>query len=173
MNPNYMNNRSLKQKRTTPSLNQIYHLSRPKQEIIKVQSKKEEIFRNEKITEIYKNEFEDYFPNILLISKEEFLKEISIRIELIIKELFTEEEIKENSFKDYITESNKIINEKYQNNYNILSKSYENYLKRPKNFSYLKHFRKHCIHTDDYAYHSCEYENSKLIEIKDEKKKMK
>ena len=171
MNPNYMNNRSLKQKRTTPSLNQIYHLSRPKQEIIKVQSKKEEIFRNEKITEIYKNEFEDYFPNILLISKEEFLKEISIRIELIIKELFTEEEIKENSFKDYITESNKIINEKYQNNYNILSKSYENYLKRPKHFSYLKHFRKHCIHTDDYAYHSCEYENSKLIEIKDEKKK--
>ena len=124
MNPNYMNNRSLKQKRTTPSLNQIYHLSRPKQEIIKVQSKKEEIFRNEKITEIYNNEFEDYFPNILLIPKEEFLKEISIRIELIIKELFTEEEIKENSFKDYITESNKIINEKYQNNYNILSKSY-------------------------------------------------
>ena len=166
-----MNNRSVRQKRTTPSFNQIYQLSKPKQEIIKIQSKNDEITRNEKITEIYNSEYEDFFENILLISKVDFLKEISNRIELIIKELFTEEEIKEKSFKDYITESNKIINEKYQNNYNILSKSYNNYLKRPKNFSYLKHFRKHCIHTDDYAYHSCEYENSKLIEIKDEKNK--
>ena len=171
MNPNSQNNRSLRPKRTTPTLNQIYHLSKPKQEIIKVQSKNDEIIRNEKITEIYNSEFEDYFQNILLLSKDDFLKEISYRIELIIKELFTEEEIKEKSFKDFITESNKIINEKYQNNYNILSKSYNNYLKRPKNFSYLKHFRKHCIHTDDFAYHSCEYENSKLIEIKDEKNK--
>ena len=41
MNPNYLNNRSVRQKRTTPSFNQIYQLSKPKQEIIKIQSKKE------------------------------------------------------------------------------------------------------------------------------------
>ena len=126
----------------------------------------------EKICEIYNDEFEDFFPNILLMSKEDFFTEITYRIEIIISEIFSKEEIEEKNIKELLKESNSIINEKYENNYNILSKAYYNYISKPTNYSYLKnYFTKHCINTEDYAYHNCEYQNSKLIEIPDEKNK--
>jgi len=167
----YQNNsRSLKQKRLkSPGGKQKISLQRPKQELTKNSSETKSI--KEKILEIYNIEFEEHLPNILLISKEEFLKEISLRIEIIIKELFSKQEINEKSFEENLKESNKMIIEKYEINYSILLKAYNNYLNKPTFFSYLKHFRKHCIHTDDYAYHSCEYNNSKLIEIYNEKNK--
>ena len=166
----YQNNsRSLKQKRlNSPVGKQKSFLQKSKYELTKNSETKS---TNEKILEIYNIEFEEQLPNILLISKEEFLNEISLRIEVIIKELFSKQEINEKSFEEYLKESNKMIIEKYEINYTILSKSYNNYLNRPKFFSYLKQFRKHCINTDDYAYHSCQYNNSKLIEIYNEKNK--
>ena len=73
----------------------------------------------EKICEIYNDEFEDFFPNILLMSKEDFFTEITYRIEIIISEIFSKEEIEEKNIKELLKESNSIINEKYENNYNI------------------------------------------------------
>ena len=47
-----------------------------------------------------------------------------------------------------------MIIEKYEINYSILLKAYNNYLNKPTFFSYLKHFRKHCYNSDDYTYYS-------------------
>ena len=168
----YQNNsRSLKQKGiNSPGSKQVYFPPKVRQENKRIYSR-EIKSKNEKILEIFNEEFEEIFPNILLISKEEFLTEIFQRTEIIINEYFRNKDINENSFQEYINQSKKTIKEKYEINYNILSKSYNNYISRPKNFSCLKQFRKHCIQTDDYAYHSCEYPYSKLIEIPNEKNK--
>ncbi len=126
---------------------------------------------HDKIIEIFNIEFEDELPYILLKSKEEFLSEINSTSEIILNELYSNKEIIEEKFQNILLEADKIINDKYIKNYNFLSKAWNEYEKNPKKFDFLKQYRKHCIHTDEYAYHSCETLNSKLIEIPDEKNK--
>ena len=125
----YQNNsRSLKQKRiNSPGSKQVYFPPKVRQENKRIYTR-EIKSKNEKILEIFNEEFEEIFPNILLISKEEFLTVIFQRTEIIINEYFRNKDINENSFQDYINQSKKTIKEKYEINYNILSKSYNNYV---------------------------------------------
>ena len=126
---------------------------------------------HDKIIEIFNTEFEDELPYILLKSKEDFLSEINSTSEIILNELYSNKEITEEKFQNSLLEAEKIINDKYIKNFNFLSKAWNEYEKNPKKFDFLKQYRKHCINTDEYAYHSCENSNSKLIEIPDEKNK--
>ena len=123
----YQNNsRSLKQKGiNSPGSKQVYFPPKVKQENKRIYTR-EIKSKNEK--NIFNEEFEEIFPNILLISKEEFLTEIFQRTEIIINEYFRNKDINENSFPEYINQSKKTIKEKYEINYNILSKSCNNYV---------------------------------------------
>jgi hypothetical protein len=123
----YQNNsRSLKQKGiNSPASKQVYFPPKVKQENKRIYTR-EIKSKNEK--NIFNEEFEEIFPNILLISKEEFLTEIFQRTEIIINEYFCNKDINENSFPEYINQSKKTIKEKYEINYNILSKSCNNYV---------------------------------------------
>ena len=123
----YQNNsRSLKQKGiNSPGSKQVYFPPKVRQENKRIYSR-EIKSKNEK--NIFNEEFEEIFPNILLISKEEFLTEIFQRTEIIINEYFCNKDINENSFPEYINQSKKTIKEKYEINYNILSKSCNNYV---------------------------------------------
>ena len=123
----YQNNsRSLKQKGiNSPASKQVYFPPKVKQENKRIYTR-EIKSKNEK--NIFNEEFEEIFQNILLISKEEFLTEIFQRTEIIINEYFCNKDINENSFPEYINQSKKTIKEKYEINYNILSKSSNNYV---------------------------------------------
>ena len=123
----YQNNsRSLKQKGiNSPGSKQVYFPPKVRQENKRIYTR-EIKSKNEK--NIFNEEFEEIFPNILLISKEEFLTVIFQRTEIIINEYFRNKDINENSFQEYINQSKKTIKEKYEINYNILSKSYNNYV---------------------------------------------
>ena len=122
-----------------------------------------------KIIEIYNTEFDDELPFILIKNKEDFLKEIRSTSEIILQEIYSNKEISDEDFQSILKGVEKDINEKYQKNLKILSNAWSDYQKNPKKFAFLKHYRKHCIYTDEYAFHSCEYSNSKLIEIPNEK----
>lgn len=63
---------------------------------------------------------------------------------------------------------------KYDSDYKLLLEEFNNFLKNPKNYNYLTHFRKHCIQTDFYALHYCSpSKNGKFIEIRNKASKNK
>ena len=136
---------------------------------IKQNSGKDNIDKNilKKAEEILGNEFNENFDNILIKRKEIFVNKIMKEVELILKELYLKElnEINEINIK-----LKELIEEKYNKNYNLLNNEWKKYQKQPKLYNYLNHFRKHCIHTDNIAFHSCKKEKSKFIEIKENNK---
>ena len=136
---------------------------------IKQNSGKDNIDKNilKKAEEILGNEFNENFDNILIKRKEIFVNKIMKEVELILKELYLKEL---NEINDINIKLKELIEEKYNKNYNLLNNEWKKYQKQPKLYNYLNHFRKHCIHTDNIAFHSCKKEKSKFIEIKENNK---
>ena len=121
----------------------------------------------QKVLKTYMKEFNENFQDILLIPKKQFLKNITIEGDLILKEVFQNLPIEHKILKEYQKYSLQKLDEEYEKNFELLNKEWENYIKNPKKYNYLKHFRKHCIKTNDEAYHFCDNEKAKLIEIYD------
>ena len=121
----------------------------------------------EKIIETVMKEFYENFQDILIKSKRRFLKSIIKEVDLILSEIYQNKPLENQQIKEYQQTGFEKLEEEYDKNYNILKKEWQNYMKYPNKYNYLSHFRKHCIHTNNEAYHPCETEKAKLIEIKD------
>ena len=117
----------------------------------------------EKINEVFLSIYEEKFNDILIGRKDLFLQEILKESKNIILKLFPKD--KEN-IDEYFEILKDDIEKKYYTDYNYLNSEWKKYKNNPKSYNILTRFRKHCIHTDDFAYHSCNNKNSKLIEIK-------
>ena len=119
----------------------------------------------------YVQDFEELFPNILIKSESEFMVNFGIRIKLQIKEEYSLEAFENELLISLMKVSEKKI---YENFYkpikNLLLKSIENHELIRKRFStknrnnnqnlppdtYItKNFKKHCLYSDDFAFHSC------------------
>ena len=115
------------------------------------------------ILEIFNSIYEDCFPQILKISKIHFFKKFNKEID----DIFTFGKYKNSYNIKLVLESKEIIIKKYDNDFKFLNEEFDNFLKNPKNYKYISHFRKHCIHTDHYAIHYCSSnKRGKFIEIK-------
>ena len=118
-----------------------------------------------KVKEIILQEFTENFSDILIKSKDIFFNKIKNEVEHILKSLYPS---LKNELKEIIEMSNQNIEEFYNKNYSLLKSEWKKYQKEPNKYNFLTHYRKHCINTDNFAYHSCN-KNSKLIEITNNK----
>ena len=121
-----------------------------------IKSKDIEQIKIEDIKEIYNFLYEDNFPKILIQSKDLFRNTIEFNIQDILNYHFDNIYINSSSIQDTINEYRKEIENKYLNDYSLLNETYLKYKNsEEKDRKYLMNFRKHCIKTEEYAYHHC------------------
>jgi len=122
------------------------------------------------ISEICNSIYEDFFPNILKITKMHFFERYNKEAD----EIFLSGKYKSPQNAKLILDSKENIIKRYDNDFKYLSDEYQNFLKNRKNYKYLTHFRKHCSDTDYYALHYCSTTKiGKFIEIKNKYSKNK
>ena len=124
-----------------------------------------------KIEEVFSLEFIENFSKILLIPKKDFFTHIYQLADNQLYEFFSNREIQSLKFREKIREIKKILEKKYTENYNFLTTALEEFKNYPQNFTYLQKFRKHCILTEKFAYHTCENSKPKFIELYGDKYK--
>ena len=118
----------------------------------------ENILNQNDIFNLYNEEYEDSFFNILLKSKTSFLNTINSSMKEIFSSL--SEEI--------INKIKTDINNRYNKDYELISKAYNNIKEGKDEYNYLSNFIKHCPSTDNNAYHVCiDNKINKYYEIKE------
>ena len=128
------------------------------------------IYSNQ-ISEIYDKIYQDLFPLILRLTKSSFIDKLNKKVDEIISYSNTQRELQISSNIKNISKIKDNIIKRYENDYNILSKEYQNYIKNNKQYNYLIHYRKHCAQTDIFALHHCSNRRQgKFIEIKTKNK---
>ena len=125
---------------------------------------------SEIIINIFNQEYEEIFPNILLLSKELFLSQMKNNTNSFLEKIYTEK-IKENKNILLLIEENlKKIEEKYENDFNIINNEYINIQKNEQEIKYFNNYRKHCFYDKEFANHNCQ-NKSKFIYITNNKNK--
>ena len=120
---------------------------------------------NSKLIALFEAEILEIFPNILIISKNEFMNLIESRIKASIMEQYPNDNIekifKNNKFNNIFNNNMQILQEKYILYMKELTESWENYKIRlsikkvKKEELFFTDFTKHCIKTGEYALHKC------------------
>ena len=127
---------------------------------------------SKKINHFFKSEFEEIFCEILLIQKEQFLNQIKNGVSLSLEDIYSDKCLTNEQLIKMIENGLQSVENDYINIFNILSKAWTRYEKISKRIGHseeiLKVFRKHCLNTDEYAYHNCDSKNNFFITIKEE-----
>ena len=125
-----------------------------------------------KISNIFNSIYEDFFPTIISNkSKDTFINEINEKSQDILLNNFTEKELQIPSMEIMLKKIKEEIRDKINKISLFLEKSIKNIEKQETNLYYLNNFRKHCIKTDNFAYHLCDNGKiGKFIILKTEKK---
>ena len=129
-----------------------------------------------KINHFYKNEFEEVFTDILILTEQQFLDQIIRGVTLVLEDTYSDACLSNNKICSYIEKGLKKVQNDYKTYYDILSKAWtqqEKKVSKRKNSEllYIK-YRKHCEGCDDYATHNCG-KDSKFLTIKDENDNIK
>ena len=130
-----------------------------------------------KLNHFFKSEFEEIFSEILILNKDQFIAQIKNGVELSLKDMYSDNCLSNEKLINMMDDSLQSITKDYTNIYNILTKHWNHHEKigkrRAQSEEIVKIFRKHCINTDEYAYHNCEFKNNYFIAIRDEDNKIK
>ena len=129
-----------------------------------------------KINHFYKNEFEEIFTDILILTEQQFLDQIIRGVTLVLEDTYSDACLSNNKICTYIDKGLKKIQNDYKTYYEILSKAWiqqEKKISKRKNSELLRiKYRKHCEGCEDYASHNCD-KDSKFLTIKDENNNIK
>ena len=131
-----------------------------------------EVSMEKKILKLFKNEFEETLPDILLIKEVQFIDQIKNGVLLVLENIYTDYCLTNDKIKNVLENGlNKIKND-YKNTYALLCESWEEYEKNTKKrigdnkFETLTNFRKHCFGSEDFASHNCHNKQNRFIIIK-------
>ena len=131
-----------------------------------------EVSMEKKILKLFKNEFEETLPDILLIKEVQFIDQIKNGVLLVLENIYTDYCLTNDKIKNVLENGlNKIKND-YKNTYALLCESWEEYEKNTKKrigdnkFETLTNFRKHCFGSEDFASHNCHHKQNRFIIIK-------
>ena len=120
---------------------------------------------SQKIMNFFINEYEELFPEILIMSKKQFLLNVKKGANLTLEDLYTNK-MKENSkFHSLFDDNLKKIEEKYDSDHNLLKNKLEECNKNKNDQNYLTKYRKHCFYDSEYASHNCSNKDTKFILI--------
>ena len=113
----------------------------------------------ENLKKIFKERYDENLEDILILEKDLFLNQIKEGIKLILEEYYSDCFFSDEIFEEYISKYMKEIENKYNNQYSLINKAYTNYERNLKRSNSTKNllagFRKHCLHTEEYASHNC------------------
>ena len=130
---------------------------------------KEDMKNLEEMSKKIKNlliiDYEAIFPEILLISKNQFLSNIKKGVYSNLEDLYTNNVKNDPKLKTLIDDNLKIIDEKYEINYNLLKIEWANFNENKNEKNHLRSYRKHCFNDSEYASHNCKDNDSKFIVI--------
>ena len=125
-----------------------------------------------KLNHFFKSEFEEIFSEILILNKQQFITQIKNGVSLSLEDIYSDKCLTNEKLLNMIEKGLQSIQNDYINIFNFLSKAWSNQEKllkrRGQSEEKLKIFRKHCIDTDDYAYHNCDFRNNFFITIKED-----
>ena len=136
-------------------------------------------FMLKKIRNLFKNEFEESLPDILLIKGVQFIDNIKNGVLLVLENTYTDQCLTNNKLKGLLENGLNEIKGVYKNCYTLLNNSWEEYeistKKRIGNnkFETLINFRKHCFGSEDFASHNCHHKQNRFIIIKDKNEEKK
>ena len=132
-----------------------------------------ESFMKKKIYNIFKNEFEEILPDILLIKGVQFIDHVKNGVLLVLENTYTDQCLTNDILKNILENSLSELKNEYKNCYTLLSESWDEYEKNARKrigdnkFETLINFRKHCFGSEDFASHNCQYKQNRFIIIKD------
>ena len=105
-----------------------------------------------KLKKIIKLLYSDSFNNILIYPRSQFIKNIEKKFDKIVSEKYPEYISIKKSFLDNLK---KEINLKFNNEYQLLKKEIDEYIKNPNKYEFLTNFVPHCSKTEKVALHYC------------------
>ena len=128
---------------------------------------KEDMKNLEEMTKKIKNlliiDYEAIFPEILLMSKNQFLSNIRKGVYSNLEDLYTNNIKNDTKLKSIIDDNLKIIEEKYEINYNLLKIEWANFNENNNSQNFLCNYRKHCFNDSEYASHNCKDDSKYII----------
>ena len=134
----------------------------------KISKYKEDIKNKEEmsqiIIDILTQEYEEKFPEILILSKDDFFQKIKTAILSTLEEKYTNIIKEDEKFQILLDEKMKNFEKQYDINYDLLKNKWDNYNKDKNDYNYLNQYRKHCFDDNDYACHNCD-KDAKFILI--------
>ena len=120
---------------------------------------------SKKIKNFISNEYEEIFPEILVMPRKQFLTNIKKGAFSNLEDLYTDIIKQDSKFQYLFNDNFKNIEEKYELNYNLLKKEWANYNKNKNEANFLSKYRKHCFYDSEYASHNCLNKETKFILI--------
>ena len=131
-----------------------------------------EALMKKKIYNLFKNEFEEALPDILLIKGVQFIDHIKNGVLLVLENTYTDQCLTNEKIKNILENGLDEVKKEYKNNYTLLSESWEEFERNTKKrigdnkFETLINFRKHCFGSEDFASHNCKNKQNRFIIIK-------
>jgi hypothetical protein len=138
-----------------------------------------DIFMKKKIHNLFKNEFEESLPDILLIKGVQFIDNIKNGVLLVLENTYTDQCLTNNKLKSLLENGLNEIKDLYKSSYTLLYNSWEEFEISNKKrigdnkFETLINFRKHCFGSEDFALHNCHHKQNRFIIIKDKNEEKK
>ena len=105
---------------------------------------------SKKIKNFISNEYEEIFPEILVMPRKQFLTNIKKGAFSNLEDLYTDIIKQDSKFQYLFNDNFKNIEEKYELNYNLLKKEWANYNKNKNEANFLSKYRKHCLYENEY-----------------------
>ena len=118
---------------------------------------------SETIKSLLLKEYEEIFPEILIMPKKRFFQNIKKSVFSTLEDLYTNVIKEDDKFQIIFDDNFHKIEEKYEYNYNLLKNEWDNYTKNNKKQNYLARYRKHCIDDSEFASHNCTNKDAKFI----------
>ena len=118
---------------------------------------------SETIKSLLLKEYEEIFPEILIMPKMRFFQNIKKSVFSTLEDLYTNIVKQDNNLTILFDDNFNKIEEKYDNNYNLLKNEWDNYSNNNKKQDYLTKYRKHCFDDSEYALHNCINKGAKFI----------
>ena len=127
---------------------------------------------SEKVKNMYQAEFDEIFEDILTLTKEDFISNLTNNVSQLLSDMYSEEAISNKNLIKILNSCENEFEEEYKYHFEILNKNWKNFERENRRGkinenSYLNNFRKHCAETDDIPYHNCQNNLSKFYQIEE------
>ena len=108
---------------------------------------------------LFLNEYDEMIGDILNLKDDLFIDQIKEGVSLLLEDNYTDSCLSDDRLSKLIDNNIEDIKSKYKHDYALINKAWTAFEKlskrRTNNEHFLKNYRKHCIHTDEYATHNC------------------